>query len=175
MVMVGIPGAGKTHFAAKFAETFSTPFVNAGELQQITQSADEEVSKLSLHMLDELLKTKKTLIYEGPTHRKEFRQDLAKKIHKAGYKPLFVWVQTESNESLHRFLKNNRHLSADDFDATLDAFVAPDAKEAAVVISGRHTYTSQVKSILKRISTSTARPPLKPAKRNASHGRRMSL
>ncbi len=175
IIMVGIPGAGKTHFAEHFAKTFSAPFVNQAALKTIADTSETHAAELSSHMLDELLKTHRTIIYEGPTHVRTVRQALVRKITKAGYEPFLVWVQTESAEAMHRSLKADRSLDANAYEAHLKQFQRPHLTEKAIVISGKHTYASQVKMVLRRLSGNT-RPeePVAP-KRPPSPGRHIAV
>lgn len=152
IILVGIPGAGKSHFADHFAKTFHAPFVNHGALQNMTGISDAEATQLSTHMLEELLKTQRTLIYEGPTHQKAVRSALSRKLEKAGYKPLLVWVQTELGEAKRRSLKTDQNMNPSLFDTRIERFQAPTAAEKPVVISGKHTYASQVKMVLKHLA-----------------------
>lgn len=154
IIMVGIPGAGKTTFAEKFAKTFAAPFINSGLITQLAETSPEIAQQISLHQLTEVLKTGKTVIYEGITTTKTSRQDLKKLANDSGYIPLLVWVQTETNEAKRRST-NRRHkqpLSPEEFDRLVRQFKSPTQNEELVVISGKHTYTSQLKTVLKRIA-----------------------
>lgn len=156
IIMVGIPGAGKTAFAQHFADTFAAPFINefasARELNlNTTQQAG--VTKL---LLGELLKVNKTLIFEGDTHTRISRERLAKRVTSAGYRPLLVWVQTESSEAKRRAVKpypKGSGLTPNEFDDAISRFQPPVSKEGAIVISGKHTYATQLKVVLKHLAS----------------------
>jgi predicted kinase len=161
IVMVGIPGSGKTFFAEHFADTFNAPYVSYGILREElfnepTFSTDENdiISRIGALQLNELFKTERTIVFDGASDARTERQELAKQAHAAGYEPLFVWVQTESVAAKSRAVKpsKDRHtLTADQFDGAVRRFTAPNASEKAVVISGKHTYASQLKIVLKRL------------------------
>ncbi len=156
IILVGIPGSGKSTFAERFAHTFQAPYINLKAIASIAETNEDSAQALSFHLLDELLKTNRSLVYEGTTHSKVNRQALTKKVSDAGYQPLFVWVQTESIESKRRATKNqkdNSQLSADEFDAAIKRFTPPSINEKAIVISGKHTYASQLKIVLKHIAS----------------------
>lgn len=162
IIMVGIPGSGKSFFAEHFAETFNAPIINQGHLRQElfnhpSYSKDEQsiIDRISIHMLDELLKTNHTILLEGSANQRNTRTELAKKARDAGYEPLFVWVQTESITAKKRSLKpsaSHLALTSDQFDNQLKQFSAPHQTEKAIVISGKHTYASQLKIILKHLA-----------------------
>lgn len=161
LVMVGVPGAGKSSFAEHFAETFTAPIVNwdtirAELFNEPTYSKDEQViiGRVADYMLDELLKTQRTIVYEGAADARSERQALAKRARAAGYEVLFVWVQTDSATAQQRATKKKRDsvsMTAEQFEAATKRFTQPNHTEPLVVISGKHTYASQLKIVLKRL------------------------
>jgi len=169
IILVGIPGAGKTTFAEHFAKTFHAPYINTAALQTKAGISSEAAIKITELLFEELLKTGRTFVYEGPTGSKEERLALAKYVAKAGYKHLLVWVQTEPLEAKRRALSKQKidRISSEVFDHIYTAFSGPIAAEKPVVISGKHTYVTQLRAVLKRLSvarpataaTTTATPP----------------
>lgn len=177
IVMVGIPGAGKSAFAGHFAETFKTPYVNQSHLMREFSISPETAEHVSYHMLDEIMKTRRTLIYEGSTATKPERLSLIKYIVSQGYRPLMVWVQTDTLEAKRRATKEfpkGSGLTPSEFDQAVSAFESPIAKDNAIVISGKHTYASQLKIVLKQLASD--RPEVKiPTGRSAPVNRRSLL
>jgi len=170
IVMIGIPGSGKSTFAERFAEMFNTPLVSQLAFEQLLfgtkydNAANEQKALiLTQNVLGELLKTGQTIIYEDTTGSRLYRQDLAKTANKAGYVPLFVWVQTDSAEASRRALRKNKDsiaLSHDQFDQAVARFTVPVSSEKAIVISGKHTFASQLKIVLKNLTTERAGRPV---------------
>jgi len=162
IIMVGIPGSGKTFFAEHFASTFSAPYVSFERIRDElfkNQAGDRDqqivVSRASNLLLSELLKTGQTIVYEGLTDAANVRQELAKIARSKSYEPLFVWVQTESLSAKERATKSVRgkfSMTTDQFDARLRRFTPPSLTEKPVVVSGKHTYASQLKIVLKRLA-----------------------
>lgn len=172
IVVMGIPGAGKTQFAEHFAKMFQAPYVDANKLQKFSGATNQQTEQLALYTLREVSKAQRTFVYEGPTYSRAHRQAVAKLIHDAHFKPLFVWVQTDSVEAKKRVMRNKSH-SSEAFEALLDQFQVPIAAEKPIVISGKHTFATQVKMVLKHISSNTRPPvqeqpqqPSKPAPRS---------
>jgi len=161
IIMVGIPSSGKSFFAEHFADTFKAPIVSYDKLRKeiflnpaFSQDENEIIRKVSDYVLSEVLKTKKTVIYEGQTCLRSERYDIAKKAHSAGYEPLLIWVQTETLAAQKRATKYSLEkpaLSIDEFKAKLKKFSPPNKNEKAIVISGKHTYASQLKIVLKHL------------------------
>jgi len=161
IITVGIPGAGKSTFAEHFSETFKAPMISFEQLRkkvfnmtEFNEEQNEIMNQLTESVLDEALKTGRTIVYDGPTSRRIERGNISKKARDAGYEPLFVWVQTETNTAQKRATKNNpkkQNLSTEQFDIKLKKFSAPHVNEKAIVISGKHTYPSQLKIVLKNL------------------------
>lgn len=158
VVMVGLPGAGKTFFANHFAETFHAPLVSWQSIRAelfdeptYSKDADAVVERVASHQLGELLKTGATIIHEGDSLVYSRRQALTKQAIEQGYEVLFVWVQTDPATAKTRASKQRR-LTTDEFDAQSRRFTALKPSEQFVVISGKHTYASQLKIVLRRLS-----------------------
>ncbi len=165
IVMVGIPGAGKSFFAEHFAETFKAPIINRDVLEKELGKEGKAVDTFIELMLRELFKTNQTIIYEGLSATRAQRLTLTQTASKAGYIPLFIWVQTESVEAARRATRRNPYghtMSAHEFDQAIDSFNVPLASEHAVVISGKHTYVSQLKIVLKHLASAQVQKTTAP-------------
>lgn len=178
IIMVGIPGAGKSAFAERFAETFQAPILNRTKFKKELKLDDDQADALMNTVLTQYLKTNRTIVIEGGVDRKANRIELMKVLNKAGYRSLLVWVQTDANEAHRRATKDypkGSGVTSDEFDVLVKEFQAPIEQEKAVVISGKHTYTTQVKIILKQLASDAdhtpktrTKPPMPP---RASQGR----
>lgn len=152
--MVGIPGSGKTHFAKKFADTFHAPRVSLAEIRQNAVD-DAAAATLAENYLAELLKTNQSVVLELNTSSRQKRTTLARFLKEAKYAPLFVWVQTDADTAKQRSLRTKAH-DEDSYKKQLQQFSPPHASESALVISGKHTYATQAKIVLKRLSEQRA-------------------
>lgn len=164
--VIGKPGVGKTQFAMKFSETFGLPYIEADRLRRaiskepvFSSSEQEIVDQLMTIQMNELFKTKTTFLLEGSTEARSVRQNLAKFTRSQGYEPLFVWVQTDDATAFGRATKSsklNKHktliLSPEQYAQLAKKFTPPLESERPVVISGKHTHGSQLKSVLKRLA-----------------------
>lgn len=173
IIMTGIPGSGKSFFAEHFSSTFKAPYVNFEKIrQQIFEnpvySNDEQavVSRIVDYMLDELFKTNQTIVFEGPADTRTSRLQIAKKARDNGYNPMLVWVQTESIAAKARatkVVKGSPAISKERFDTIISKFNAPSPNEKPLVISGKHTYASQLKIVLGRLITRNDRNTDRPS------------
>jgi dephospho-CoA kinase len=136
IIMVGIPGAGKTTFAKRFAKTFNAPYINPRDISDLAGINAQASARVTMLLFNELLKTNHTLVY----------------------KALIIWVQTDPTEAKNRAIKIHRgvtSLSEEAFDMAYKQFQNPTLSEKPVVISGKHTYATQLKTVLKRLATTT--------------------
>lgn len=155
--MVGIPGAGKSFFAEHFAKTFQAPLVSDAHL--IDATSPDHLLAIRDYFLGELFKTKRTIILETATAETQTgRRALTRLARQAGYDTLLVWVQTETHTAEGRAIKY-AHYQPDEFQKAIKHFSPPSGDQKLVVISGRHTYPSQLKIVLSRLSNTTAPKP----------------
>ncbi|MBH2007087.1 AAA family ATPase [Candidatus Saccharibacteria bacterium] len=189
--VVGKPGVGKTQFATRFSDTFSAPFLEVDKLRDVlgepTYSHDEQdvVDRLTLLQLNELLKSKQTFLYEGGTEARIDRQNLAKFVRSKGYESIFVWVQTDDDTAFTRSTRSTRSnkdktliIPEERYDYLVKRFTPPASQdEQPVVISGKHTYASQVRTVLKRLAEPNrpAVQPLKVPKRQVLKGNSIKI
>ncbi len=148
IIMVGMPGAGKTAFATKFADTFSAPHISRHTLASI--GTDETaIHDVALELLTEIMKTKQTIVFDGDADMRDDRTELTKVAAKHGYKPLFIWVQADQDTAKQRTLK---HSSVEIYKHRLEIFDPPIESEPYIVISGHHTYATQARTLLEHLS-----------------------
>ena len=155
IIMVGVPGSGKTFFAEKFAATFGAPYISRDVIMSLLKDPFAITDDLLYHQIEELLKTRQSIIVEGITDTRAERLELAKLAHTAGYETLLVWVQTEPATAKNRHKKDNKPTkarSSEEYDRLAKRFSPPSSIEKLVVISGKHTYATQAKVILKKLS-----------------------
>lgn len=157
IVVVGIPGSGKSFFADKFAATFHAPLVSYEKIAVYLGQEAPEAEPIARDQLDELLKTKQTIIVDGIADNRTVRSELARAAKTAGYEMLLVWVQTDPATARTRSSRKStetysRILKGEEYDHAARRFVAPTAVEKPVVISGKHTYATQAKVVLKKLS-----------------------
>ena len=167
LMVIGVPGSGKSFFARQFAAMFSAPLVSPDFVRsqifvspRYSREEDEVIQTLCAQQIDELLKTEKTFLVDGGLNIRADRLELAKLARTAGYGTLIVWVQTDEPTSYSRATKRNaRHpgdlynspLTEEQFDMLTKRLSPPSAQEPFVVISGKHTYATQAKVVLKKL------------------------
>jgi len=186
--IIGLPGAGKTHFASEFSVMFGAPLVELDLLGRtvfgtgrVTKEHEEGIKRLFWHLAQEQSKAKRTFILDGLLNTYAGRSEARALAKKAGYDVLLLWVQTSEAVARDRATKpkrgaSNTILTSQAFDHAVKGFEPPRATEEHVVLSGQRTFTSQVRPILTRLAEAhesqlqppkpNVRPPERPQRRN---------
>lgn len=167
MMLVGVPGAGKSFFARGFSKVFSIPVVSFDEIQytlfaqpQFTKEEEILIAHVMRLQIVQLLKTGKPFIIDGSLNTYTSRLAIENLADKSGYKTLTIWIQTDDISAMIRSLKRSPKKPGDKFNhpLTKEQFIekaqtlqTPQERENHVVISGKHTFASQVQTVLKKI------------------------
>ena len=155
IMMVGLPGSGKTFFASQFAKTFNAPYIDSLAIEQYTRDALSAGQVITL-VMNEIAKTGQTFVFEGNADTRARRTEFARWARSNGYQPLFIWTQVDAVTSRDRTAKA-KTMTQEEYAAAVRSFSPPHATERPVVISGKHTYATQAKVVLHHLSKE-ARP-----------------
>jgi len=165
LVIVGLPGAGKSFFAKQFADMFGAPYIDYRHFHKLVGSEDTG-DVVATELLGQLFLTKQTILMEGRGETKQDRGVLAKLAKSKGYELFYVWVQADGKTTLKRSVyAKDASYTEDEYIAQSEVFAPLEQHEPHVVISGRHTYASQAKVVLKKLvapRTTTVRTPVIP-------------
>ena len=154
IMMVGLPGSGKSFFAGQFAETFNAPYIDALTLTSYAKDV-KSAMKIITNFAGQIARTGQTFIYEGDTDSRAMRTEFAQFARRNGYQ-----------------LKAGK-MNEDTFESIIKTFSPPHPSEKPIVISGKHTYASQAKVILARLSKEVrARPSTAPPRPTDTPARR---
>lgn len=176
-MLIGLPGSGKSFFARQFAEMFNAPLVSANFIRKtispkasFSNLENTAVQSIALSELGELIKTKSTIIVDGICSEREQRRLITDLAKKHGYGTLLIWTQTDTPTTKYRSEKRNSTKKEDAFNSPMSEeiytkcvkkFFPPTKHEEYVVISGKHTFTTQARVVLKKLVSpreSTAMP-----------------
>lgn len=162
--LYGFPGAGKTAFARQLAEDMG----HVAHLQQDrlshelygenTPRTQKAARNAMNYMTREFLKAGVSVIYDTDVHRMAERRTLRDAARSAKATPILIWLQIDAESAFARGQKRDRR-KADDhhtkqytqetFQAILKRMQNPD-NEDYVVISGKHTFSTQRSSVMKK-------------------------
>lgn len=168
LMVVGLPGSGKSFFARQFAETFGAACVRSDVIRtelfgnpQYTSDENEIVSRMVECMTSELVKTSRSFLIDGSCNTRAARIQVEKMAKDHGYKTLVIWVQSDPGAAKMRSLKRSPKkiddlyspsLTDTQFEVFSQRFAAPTKGEQYVVISGMHAYSTQARTVLKKLA-----------------------
>ncbi len=164
--MYGYPGAGKTYLARNLEHDLFVARISADHIRHELFSKpryDAQENNVVTHLMNyitgEFLNTGVSVIYDinamRPGQRRQLRE-LARS-HKAEY--MFIWLQIDPENAFLRTQRRDRRTLDDKYseDQSKNSFERQMAlmqnpeNEDYVVISGKHTYSSQKNAILNKL------------------------
>lgn len=155
-MVYGAPGAGKTYFAEQFSEKFRAPFIDmTGLRRQIFKkpsydaAENRDMKRLENHILSSIFKSGVMTLLEGGLDTRADRRRITNLANEAGYQPLLVWVQTDPKTTKSRA---KSQMTVKQFDELVGRLETPLGTEYPIVVSGKHTFDTQVRVILKQLS-----------------------
>lgn len=146
LLVFGAPCSGKTTFAEKFAKRFGIAFYDLEELKKqynLTQ-------KVTLMMVEQIAKTGQTILIEGCIGTEKDREEIRRILRAAGYSVSTVWVQTDIMTIRNRLKTKYKTVAKakEVYDSTVPRLEAPSEAEAPIILSGKHTFETQLRHIL---------------------------
>ncbi len=149
ILVFGAPCSGKTTFSEQFAAQFNATFYDLDSLQQEHNLSRQFI----LLLVSEIAKTGATLVLEGGNDTEKDRKELVEILRNAGYTPTLIWIQTDVS-TIRMRLKNKLksvEKAKQVYEARVKALEAPSNAEAPIVLSGKHTYPTQLKQVLTQL------------------------
>lgn len=190
VIVLGLPGAGKSFFANNFAKTFGAAEVSRDKIRWTlfathTYSDNENamVDQVANLLIAELLRAKHTFVLDGGYNGRRQRNAFAKVAVKAGFRVVLVDVQTDAPtakaRATHRLAKNSgdqykQSLSATQFKNFANAYDVPKIANNVAVISGKHSAQMQLRTVLKKIIEIEKTPKTEDKKIVSKSGTRLT-
>ena len=146
ILVFGAPMSGKTFLAEHLSHAINAPFLNLTYLMREYRMT----KKLAEELINQISRSKSTLIIEGLIDTEEERKEMREFLEKAGYQVSMIWVQTDLNTIKQRMRKKFRTLSEAKvaLSKSLSKIEAPSEDEKTIVISGKHTPQTQCRNII---------------------------
>jgi predicted kinase len=167
LILIGLPGSGKSFFAEKFSEMFTSPLVSHDRLRfelftspKFSPNEFEIITRLAEYQMAELVKTKRSFIVDGGGNTFAERQKLQRLAKANGYDTLLIWTQTDDLTCRKRALNRSpKGVDAQSPNLTEQQWVSqakrfnPPTREHYMVISGKHAFSTQAKMVLRKLTT----------------------
>ncbi|MBQ2660116.1 hypothetical protein IJF86_01720 [Candidatus Saccharibacteria bacterium] len=149
ILVFGAPCSGKTTFCEKFAKRFKAPYFDFGVLAH-DYKLDRKMITL---LIEQIAKTGQMLVIEGGLDSEADRNEIRKILRNAGYVPSLVWIQTDVGTIRARLktrLKSVAKAKAE-YEEKIDLLEAPTDFEEPIVLSGKHTFETQLRHVLSQL------------------------
>lgn len=156
ILVFGAPCSGKSTFCDQFSHQFKAPFFDLDELKQIYKLSRPQI----IMLVQQLAKTQQTLIIEGAIGSFAEREELRDLLLTAGYLPSLVWIQTDVITIKNRLKNRLKSLSKAkaEYEQRIKELEAPLESENAIVLSGKHTFQTQLRHVLTQLPNAHTRP-----------------
>ena len=150
ILVFGVPCSGKTTFCKKFSNQFKAPFYDLEQLKQDYNLTRKQI----LMLVEQVAKTGSTLVIEGGINTEKERNEIRAILRKAGYQPSLIWIQTDVATTKNRMKSRVKSVSKAkiEYDNKVKNMEAPSELEPAIILSGKHTYTTQSKHVLSQLA-----------------------
>lgn len=165
VMLYGFPGAGKTYFARQLADNISAAHISSDRLRfelfdnpRYDKKEADVIGHLMEYMAEEFLKAGVNVVFDSNAIRVSDRRQLRELARRLRSEQVLVWTQTDQATSYARLEVRDRRKSDDkyaapytksEFESYIGHMQNPQ-NEDYVVISGKHTFTTQLSAVVKK-------------------------
>lgn len=151
ILVFGAPASGKTTFCEKFSQQFRAPYYN---LAAIGQDQGFDRKKL-LYVLGLIARTGQNMIIEGELNTEKDRDEIRRLLREEGYNPSLIWIQTDVNTIKARLKARLKSVTKakEEYDQKIAELEAPSESENPIVLSGKHTFETQLSHTLSQLAS----------------------
>lgn len=197
IMLYGFPGSGKTFFARQLCEDMNLAHVYDDKIRNelfekpmYDRHENEIVKNIMNYMTEEFLNTGVSVVYDANAMHTSKRRALRDLSLKFKAEPVLIWLQIDIESAFIRVVKRDKRKADDKYASSMDRTTFesivqnmqnPHFNENYVVLSGKHTYSTQKQMTLKKLfdmglvlpsnSSSSAKPELVNRIPNAQAGR----
>ncbi len=168
ILMYGFPGSGKTYFARQFCNEVQAAHLEEDRIRaqlfenpNYSQQETHSLNRIMTYIASEFLTAGISVVYDMNAMRRSQRKALRElaRTHKAA--SITIWFQVDADTAFLRNKNRDRRKLDDRFAAGYDVekfkelashMQHPEPPEDIIVISGKHTYPSQMGGVIKKLA-----------------------
>lgn len=166
-MLYGFPGAGKTYYARQLCEELQAAHVNSERIRQelfdeprYDAQENQIVKQLMVYMTEEFLSAGLSVVFDINAQRLSNRRELRELARKNKAESVLVWLQIDADSAYMRVASRDRRkaddkysipLEQDNFERLISNMQNPAPTEDYLVISGKHTFKTQIQSTVRRL------------------------
>ncbi len=181
VLLYGFPGSGKTFFARQICEHLQAAHVQGERIRtelfetpRYDREENSVVEHLTEYMAGEFLNAGLSVVYDSNAIRLSQRRSLRELARKCRATPVLIWFQIDADSAFARASKRDRRRADDKYAPPIDTEtferlaggMQNPSNEDYIVISGKHTFNTQLSAFMKRLSELGLISPSEPAGRS---------
>lgn len=166
-LLYGFPGSGKTHFSRQFCSSVQAAHLQDDrvrtelfETPRYDKKENSIVTHLTQYMAEEFLSAGVSVVLDVSVARARDRHFIRELARRNKSQTILIWFQMDTDSAFARISKRDRR-KADDryspvitrpqFDELVSKMQNPSATEDYIVVSGKHTFSTQRSAVVKRL------------------------
>ena len=167
ILLYGYPGAGKSFLARQLCDDVQAAHVHSDRIRaelfeqpRYDRQENEIVDHLMQYMTEEFLNAGISVVYDINAMRLSQRRELREMARKFKIETMLIWLQVDAETAFLRASKRDRRKLDDryspnivqsQFQQLTGAMQNPQPTEDYIVISGKHTYSTQRNAVIKKL------------------------
>jgi predicted kinase len=167
ILLYGFPGTGKTYFARQLCDHLQAAHIQGDRIRhelfeepRYDKDENATVTQLMDYMTGEFLSAGVSVIYDTNLMRLSQRRILRDMARKQHAQPMLIWLQIDIESAFARVAGRDRRKTEDKyamnldrstFDSIISHMQNPQPSEDYIVISGKHTHSTQQSAVMKRL------------------------
>ncbi|MDQ3065007.1 MAG: ATP-binding protein [bacterium] len=168
ILLYGFPGAGKTYFARQFCEAVQAAHLEQDRIRyelfpnpKYTKQENFALNRIMEYMAGEFLTAGISVVMDMNAMRISQRRTLREMTRRAKATSLVVWFQLDPDTAFVRNQKRDRRKADDRYAVGYDVepfrqmatyMQHPEPTEDFIVVSGKHSFASQMSGVAKKLS-----------------------